>query len=69
MKQVNSIMKAFTKTISKLEAVASKNIAAVEANDDDIRKLRESNKDLRIEAATATAVASNLKGLMIGETE
>jgi hypothetical protein len=66
MKNYNSIIKGFTKTIKKLEKLATLNADAVANNNNVIADLKWSNDALNAEGAMAATTARKLSELIGG---
>ncbi|MFA7168908.1 MAG: hypothetical protein WC096_08405 [Sphaerochaetaceae bacterium] len=68
MKALNGILSDLTKTITKLDRLASINITTVEENTDRIDALQQQNLSLTAEAQAARNIAANLLKLIENET-
>lgn len=61
---LNSILKGFNKTLTKLETLQAKNDARMKANEETILGLDKENKELSQEAFQAEKVAQRLRELL-----
>jgi hypothetical protein len=66
MKKYNSIIKGFTKTIKKLESLASYNVKIADINSTKIAELEVDNKALNAESVMAATTARKLAELIGG---
>jgi hypothetical protein len=66
VKSLDKILKGFHKTIEQLDSLIVHNEAAVDANMEQIERLREENLDLTAEKQSAANIRNNLQKLLEG---